>query len=224
MKVLIMAGGRGSRMGALTEHTPKCLLPVKGKPIVQHTIEKVREAGISDITIACHYLPEVVQSTLGSFAVDYIIENEPYGTAGALAMIPRDDILVINGDTLFDCDLRGMMEVHRKTKSLATIAAFHHRFVVPWGVVETDLFAERMNRLEAVRIHEQPAHDWLCMAGLYVISKRVLPYVKGKMDMPALLNILCDKDGPVTVWDKITHAMNVNTPQDLETANELEWT
>ena len=131
MQAVIMAGGKGTRLRALTnDEIPKPMVQVSGKPILQHQIEQLREQGVSDIILVVGYLGEVIESYFrdgSAFGVRirYIREEKPLGTAGALAMLPplldENEFFLVFGDVLFDIDLNRMVCFHRNRKSEATL-------------------------------------------------------------------------------------------------------
>src|SRR5437588_9696374 len=122
MKAVVMAGGEGSRLRPLTIGHPKPMVPVVGKPVMEHILELLRQHGITDIVVTLQYLPGVIQDFFGdgsAFGVNlnYSVEDRPLGTAGSvkLAMEYLDDtFLVISGDAITDLDLTAVIEYHRR--------------------------------------------------------------------------------------------------------------
>src|SRR5271170_2126686 len=125
----IMAGGFGKRLMPLTDKCPKPMLPVSGKPILEHLVSKFRAAGIQHVSISTHYLAESIVEHFHdgkNFGVhiEYVDEDRPMGTAGALAKASVGDLplLVINGDILTSIDFRTMLEFHREHSADTTVA------------------------------------------------------------------------------------------------------
>lgn len=118
MKAVILAGGLGSRLGDLTKDTPKPLLEVAGKPILEHIVSRLEEAGIKEIIVNIHYLPEMIREYLKNrvlyFYTPTLLGHE--GTIKALENWLTEDFFVINGDTISNADFKLMIETHKKQK------------------------------------------------------------------------------------------------------------
>lgn len=142
----VLAGGQGIRLRPITYELPKPMVTIKGKPILEYIIARLKEAGVLDIVISIGYLGEKIKEYFGdgsAFGVKirYIEEPKPLGTGGALKQAQsmfKDDVLVINGDGLFDFDLSKIYEFHKKEKALATIAVTTQEDVSQFGAVELD--------------------------------------------------------------------------------------
>lgn len=174
---VIMAGGQGARLRPLTETTPKPMLPVGGKPLLEHTIDQLRLAGIRRVEITTHYLGEVIREHFGDgsnfgVAISYLQENEPLGTAGALGLREKSDepILVVNGDVLSQLDVRAMLDFHNEHHAAMTVAVRRYQFEIPFGVVKS-------NGVDIVGISEKPTVSYLINAGIYVLSGEALSLV-----------------------------------------------
>lgn len=174
---VIMAGGQGTRLRPLTETTPKPMLPVGGKPLLEHTIDQLRTAGIRRVEITTHYLGEVIKQHFGDganfgVAISYLRENEPLGTAGALSLREKSDepLLVVNGDVLSQVDVRAMLDFHNEHKAAMTVAVRRHKFEIPFGVVEID-------GVDIRGVSEKPTISYLINAGMYVLSGEALSLV-----------------------------------------------
>ena len=120
----IMAGGFGSRLKPYTETTPKPMLEVNGKPMLQHIIERAKASGFQDIALILHYLPDQIQNYFGDgsdfgVSIEYVVENEPLGTAGGLSLLKMSNknyssIIVTNGDVVGNVDYKDMLQYHQK--------------------------------------------------------------------------------------------------------------
>ena len=130
MKAVVMAGGRGTRMAPLTHDVPKPMLPLVGKPILEREIKMLAREGFCDIILVIGHLGEAIKEYFGDGAafgvhITYCEEQEPLGTAGALALLKEalanDDFLLLNGDLLFDVDLSRFLAYHREKGGVATI-------------------------------------------------------------------------------------------------------
>ena len=188
----IMAGGFGKRLMPLTETCPKPMLPVNGKPILEHLVHKFRSAGIQHVSISTHYLAESIIEHFHDgkdFGVDieYVGEDQPMGTAGALAKaaVGNLPLLVVNGDILTSIDFRAMLEFHREHSADMTIAVQQYEMRIPYGVVTTE-------GIDAIRIVEKPTVRSFVNAGIYLIQPGVCKMVPSDrtFDMPDLITSL----------------------------------
>ena len=178
MQAIIMAGGRGTRLMPLTKDTPKPMVPIIDKPILEYSIDKLRETGITDVIITLCYMGEKIEKTFGDgkdsgVRIRYVYEKEPLGTAGGVknaSALIRDDFLVLSGDAYTDMDFTALLDFHKKNKGLCTMAAvrvtnpelFGNVFVNAKGLV-TD-FEEKP---------EKPKTN-LVNTGIYVFDKKIL--------------------------------------------------
>lgn len=188
--VVIMAGGQGLRLRPLTEGTPKPMLPVGGKPIIQHTIEALRADGFSNFVIAINYLGDQIESHFGDgsdFGVDisYVREEEPLGTGGALSLLQGNfvsPILVVNGDVMLSARISEMLEFHLKSGGELTVGVKLLETQIPYGVVDVDGSQIR-------GIKEKPVYRDFVNAGVYVLNPGLLVRVPQdeKFDMTDLL-------------------------------------
>ena len=129
MKVIIMAGGKGTRIASVKSDVPKPMIPIAGKPILEWQIECLRRQGLMEITLVIGYLGHVIQEYLGDgtnfgVKIDYFVEDHPLGTAGALfKMNLQDDFLLMCGDVILDVDFRRFIDFHRTNKAWASLMA-----------------------------------------------------------------------------------------------------
>lgn len=181
-KALISAGGFGTRMKELTRYTPKPMLPVQGKPILEHSIDLCKRHGITDIAISVLYLSDVIKNYFrnGSefgVSITYIDETEPLGTAGALN-IAREwfdrPFVMCNADDLKDVDITEMASLHQKNRAIATIALTRVNDPSKYGVVEME--SDRIVRfVEKPRPSETRSN--LINAGLYILNPEIINYI-----------------------------------------------
>ena len=129
MKTVIMAGGKGTRIASIAGDIPKPMIPVCGKPILEHQIECLKKNGLTDIILVIGHLGDHIKNYFSDGSrfgcnISYFTETEPLGTAGALYKIKSllDDFILLNGDTIFDIDFSRMITFHREKKAWATIA------------------------------------------------------------------------------------------------------
>lgn len=187
--IVLMAGGEGRRLRPLTEHTPKPMLDVGGRPILETIVRRFAAAGFSDFHISVNYRADVIRNHFGdggSLGIDisYIEEDMPLGTAGPLARLSANQdspVLVMNGDILSKVDPVQMIDFHRENASAATMAVRSYESQVPYGVVDiTD------NEIRGLR--EKPVTRHFINAGIYVLGPDALDLVPRDraFDMPDL--------------------------------------
>ena len=191
---LIMAGGFGRRLMPLTEKCPKPMLQVSGTPLIERLICKLRAVGIQHVSIATHYLAENIINHFHDgrdfgIHIEYVEEDRPMGTAGALARASHGDfpLLVINGDILTSIDFRAMLEFHNEHSPHMTVAVKQYDVRIPFGVFKTE-------GVDAVGIVEKPLVRNFVNAGIYLIRPDVCKMVPQdrSYDMPDLITALLD--------------------------------
>ena len=147
MKAVIMAGGEGTRLRPITLGLPKPMVPLLGRPVMEHIIGLLKRHGITDICVTLQYMPEVVQSWFGDGAelgvrLTYFVEREPLGTAGSvkncMSHLGEDDFLVISGGCRVRSDLSAAMGFHRASRADATLVLYRHPEPLEYGLVLTD--------------------------------------------------------------------------------------
>jgi NDP-sugar pyrophosphorylase family protein len=171
------------------------MLPIDGRPLLEHIVGQLRTAGVKKVNITTHYKAQVIEDHFRDgkeFGLDisYVDEKQPLGTAGALSLMEHSDepVLVINGDIVTRVDLRAMLDFHTEHRAQMTVAVREHNVKVPYGVVS-------MSGVDVSSIVEKPVHRFLINAGIYLISPdscRKIPYGK-KFDMPELIQQLLDE-------------------------------
>jgi dTDP-glucose pyrophosphorylase len=175
-QALIMAGGLGTRLRPLTEDVPKPMLRVAGRPILERIVLHLVGFGIERISISVGYLSEVIERHFGDGTdfgarIDYLREDEPLGTAGALGLLPQPPIaplVVVNGDLVTSVDVDAMLRAHARGGFAATIGTRRYLHTVPFGCIVRD--GERV-----VSIEEKPTLSREVNAGIYVLD----PWVAG---------------------------------------------
>jgi dTDP-glucose pyrophosphorylase len=219
--VVIMAGGRGARLAPLTQHCPKPMLKVAGRPLLETIIERLRAQGFSRFRLAVNYLAEVIEDHFGdgsAFDVDirYLRETEARGTAGALALLDEPvaaPLLVMNGDVMTRLNFSELLDFHAEHAALATLCVREQRFQAPHGVVEAD-------GARLVSLREKPTFQWLANAGIYCLDPSVLARVPpaGAFDMPELLAQLAGEGKMVGAYPIHEYWLDIGRPPDFELA------
>jgi dTDP-glucose pyrophosphorylase len=189
--IVLMAGGLGARLGKLTRDTPKPMLKVGSRPLLETIVRGFADQGFRHFYFAVNYKAEQIESHFGDGAalgveISYLRERERLGTAGALSLLPgRPELplLATNADLLVKEDYGSMIERHVEWKADATMAVRPYEMQVPFGVVR-----ERDGQIET--IEEKPIQRFVVSAGMYVLSPTVLDLVpRGTYyDMPSLFD------------------------------------
>ncbi len=179
--VFIMAGGFGTRLHPLTKETPKPLLKVGDKPILDTIIEQFVDFGFSNFYISTHYMPEKIQNNfidkdLGDISIKFIHEEKPLGTAGSLGLLPKDiselPIIIMNGDLLTKVDFSRLLDFHEENKVEATMCVREYDFQVPYGVI-------KMEGHKVKEIKEKPVHKFFVNAGIYILNRKLIQKIDG---------------------------------------------
>jgi len=226
LQAVVMAGGLGRRLAPLTEETPKPMLRVHDRPLLEIIIGQLREAGIRQVKVATHHRPEKIEEHFKDgkeFGVElsYVSENRPLGTIGGLGLLetPKETTLVMNGDILTQVDFRAMLAYHREHQADLTVAVRHYDFKVPYGVIECDGPVVR-------GVSEKPVIDFLVNAGIYLLEPVVHRFIPSgqPFDMTDLIQRLIQEKRPVVsfpireYWLDIgEHAEYQRAEQDVRT-------
>lgn len=183
MKAFILCGGKGTRLRPYTYKMPKPMLPIGGKPILQHIIEHLKSSGITDITLFVGYLRQDIKDYFGDgkkfgVSISYVEEEEERGTAGALlyAKKPKETFLVTMGDHLTDLNFKDMLAAHRKSGCPATIAVQDYHTRIEYGVIKT----KKDGKVE--EFQEKPLLSHKINTGIYVLEPEVFSVIKEKED------------------------------------------
>jgi len=224
-RAVIMAGGKGTRLRPYTESTPKPMVRVAGRPMIERLVLHLVGHGIRDIYIAVNYLSDVVENHFGdgsSFgcSIIYLKEESPLGSGGALSLLPpgiEDPLLVMNGDLVTQTDFGGFLDFHTNGRFAATMGLHAHKVDLPFGVAE-------VSGTNLLGLREKPTERFLVNAGLYVLSPEVLRYVPSGEEYPITeLFYSCIQDGlSVGAYYIEDDWMDVGRPADLERANGRE--
>ena len=234
MKAVLLAGGLGTRLKSLTSSTPKCMISVKGKPVIQHNIEWIKKFGITEFLINLHHLPEVVMNYFGDgskFDIDiiYSIEREPVGTAGGVKYFKKElkePFLVWYADNLSNCKLNNLVRVHNEKKCLGTMALYNRddETAAKSGIVRLDENNMITGYVEKPKVEELFTH--LIGAGVIVFEPEILDYIQddifqdfGKDILPKLVNKLYGykMDSDEKLWW-------IDTEEDLKRCEQVLYT
>jgi dTDP-glucose pyrophosphorylase len=192
--VVLMAGGRGTRLYPLTADTPKPMLAVGGRPLLERLLEQVRDAGFSRVLMAVNYRADVIQEHFGngsSFGVDiaYLREDRPLGSAGALRLAGAEldqPFVVMNADLLTNVNLAALMRFHLEERNAVTVGVRQYVLELPYGVVE-------LEGTRIVGLSEKPKPRYFVNAGVYAVNPSVLalmPVHDEPFDMTDVIDVV----------------------------------
>ncbi len=218
---LIMAGGRGERLKPLTNDTPKPLLKVGDKPIIEHNIDRLNTYGIDDVWISLRYLGERIESHFGSGAhksmrINYVNENEPLGTAGALALVNNfvhDRILMMNSDLLTNIDFEEFYLFFEEHEADLAVACIPYQVNVPYAVMET-------HNLVVTGFKEKPTYTHYSNAGIYLMKREVAEMVPSNEHFNAtdLMEKLIKEGKKVLSYPFMGYWLDIGRHEDFEKA------
>lgn len=217
-QALVMAGGFGTRLGELTRNTPKPLVEVAGKPILEHVLGALEDAGVGKIDIAVHYLADQIHSFVenrpNTAAVSLVEESEPLGTAGALALLneaPKAPSLVINADVVTDVDFSALHQFYLRHEYDAIVCVSPYSIDIPFGVVEFDEAGGFRG------IQEKPKLTRHIAAGVYYLSPTVFSLVKRgeRIDMPDVLKRAHELGLKIGVFPIHEYWVDLGRPTDI---------
>ena len=222
-KAVIMAGGLGSRLGELTKHTPKPLLPVGNKPIIAVTVEQLAKHGIQEIFISVNYKAEMIKDFFkanppANTKINFLEEKEFLGTAGSLSLLPPDietPLLVMNGDILSPVNYGNLLDYHIQSGRSMTVCTREYNFEIPYGVLV-------MRGNELVNIEEKPSHSIFINAGIYVLSPTVLKKIPSdqRYDMPDLIKTINAEMQGISCFPLSDFWLDIGNPKDYSKARE----
>ncbi|MEJ8674901.1 nucleotidyltransferase family protein [Chromobacterium amazonense] len=220
--VVIMAGGLGSRLKELTHATPKPMLNVGSRPILETIVRSFSEQGFRRFYLAVNYKAEQIEAHFGDgsrfdIEIQYLREKKRMGTAGALSLLPTEleqPIVVTNADLLTKADYGAMLEKHLATGADATMAVRKYEMQVPFGVIQ-----EKDGRI--FNISEKPVHQFIVSAGMYVLSPHVLKFVPRDQffDMPMLFETITTQGLFARCHHVDGYWLDIGQPSDFERAN-----
>lgn len=222
--VVIMAGGLGSRLGELTKETPKPMLHVGNKPILQHLIEQFREQGFHKFILCLNYKKEQIQEYFGdgndfSVQIEYIIENKRMGTAGALSLINKKlmaPFFVINADVLTNMNFSDFLQFHYNAKSIASMAVRPYEHNIPFGVINSN------DKGEITTIEEKPNILFNVNTGIYILEQEAIEKIPKDefFDMPTLFKTLISENNTCSCYNLNDYWIDIGRKEELIRANK----
>lgn len=224
---VMMAGGRGERLRPLTLTTPKPLLKIGGRPIIDYNIESLMLHGVESITVTVNYLREQIERHFAKAAeyggrklrIECVAETERLGTMGSLSLIkefPREDIIVMNSDLLTTIDFAAMYERHKESGAALTMGVIPYSVNVPFAIIDTE--GDRVTALQ-----EKPTYNYLANAGVYIMRREIAESLeKGKyLDAPDLIDRLIAEGKKVGYYRIEGTWIDIGSPADFARAEAL---
>lgn len=221
MKVVIMAGGKGTRIASVSTEIPKPMIRIADKPILYYQIECLKNQGLKDIIIVIGHLGHIIKEYFGDgsdlgVTISYIEENQPLGTAGSLFFLKniiKNDFLLINGDVIFDIDIKRFHMAHTNNHGLATILTHPNNHPYDSGIIITDDSERVINWL-----HREDERKWYknrVNAGIHILSPEVLEmfYEPQKIDLDRDVLKPLIKKGQLYAYDSPEYVKDMGTPE-----------
>jgi len=220
--VFLMAGGFGTRLRPLTNNCPKPMLKVGDKPILEQILLNFVEAGFHRFYISTHYMPEVIRDYFGNgekwgISIQYVHEDEPLGTGGALGLLPHDEIeqplFMMNGDLLTSLNLHSFLEFHETHNGVATMCVREYEHQVPYGVITSE-------GTQIKSMVEKPVHRFFVNAGIYLLDPVLVKSVEPgtRIDMPTLLEGQIDGGNAVNMFPIHEYWLDIGRMDDFHKA------
>jgi len=220
---VLMAGGFGKRLQPLTSSIPKPMLKVGSKPILETIVEQLVESGFKKIFISVFYKASMVQQYFGDgnkwgVEINYLIEDRPLGTAGALSLLPDDigslPVLVMNGDILTKVDFLHLLAFHKEQDCDLTVCVREYDFQIPYGVVE-------VADSRIIGLTEKPVQSVFVNAGIYVVKQNLFRARNNEAtrDMTDLIERQIEEQRPVNVFPIHEYWIDIGRMEEYKRAN-----
>jgi NDP-mannose synthase len=221
MKAVILAGGKGSRLAPYTKVIPKPLMPIGDMPILEVLLYQIKRAGVDEVILSVGHMASLLRAFFQDgkhigLRIRYSYEKIPLGTAGPLAIVEDLDetFLVMNGDVLTTLDFSELIEFHRESKALVTIAMHNRNVKIDLGVLKLN------DKNEIVGYLEKPTYDYQVSMGVYVFEPAVLKYIPEAQyfDFPSLILRLLEAGERVVGFPFGGYWQDLGRPDDYEHA------
>lgn len=223
IRAVVLAGGKGTRLAPYSTVLPKPLMPVGDMPILEIVLRQLKKSGFRRVTIAVGHLAELIEAFFGNgskwgLRLDYSREDEPLGTAGPLRLVKglNDTFLVMNGDLLTTLDYRDLVNKHKKSGAIATLAVLRREVKIDLGIIETD-------ENNAVKEYiEKPILKYDISSGIYAFTPVVLRYIPAgrRFDLPDLIRALIQHGHKVNAYRFTGSWLDIGRPDDYTQAVE----
>lgn len=220
--VIIMAGGLGTRLKELTKDTPKPMLKVGKKPILESIVQRLKEQNFENFIFCVNYKKQIIEDYFKKgkdfgIKISYIKERKKLGTAGALSLIKQDfkeSFIVMNADILTELNFNELLKTHKDSKALMSVCVREFEQQIPFGVIE-------QNKGFITNITEKPVQKFLVSAGIYVCEPEILELLNKNeyLDMPELIKLAMQK-GRVNTYLIHNYWIDIGRLDEFVKANE----
>ena len=223
--VVVMAGGKGSRMMPFTSKCPKPMLTIGDKPILEHILLKAKAEGFNKFVFSVNYLGYLIKNYFKDGSkwgvhIKYLNEKKPLGTAGSLSLLkpkPKIPFVVCNGDIISQIKFYDILSFHNKAKSMASMVVKPYELRNPYGVVE-------VSGNDIVTLKEKPISRTCVNAGVYAFDPKILNLIeKNKyLDMNVFFKKLISKSKKVMAFPAYENWIDVGKPKDYRKAKKIK--
>jgi len=220
---VLMAGGEGKRLRPLTENTPKPLLKVGGKPIIEYNVDRLAQVGIKTMYLSVNYLAGQIidyfqDGADKGISIQYIKEDKPLGTIGSILLVDEfeyDDIIVMNSDLLTNIDFGDFYKTFKNSEADMAVATTSYHVDVPYAVLET-----KDNKVKSLK--EKPRYTYYSNAGIYLIKKKLLKMIpKGEFfDITDLMEKVIEMDYKLLSYPINGYWLDIGQHDDFQKAQE----
>lgn len=221
---VLMAGGEGKRLRPLTEKTPKPLLKVGEKPIIEYNIDRLQKVGIKNVNLSINYLGDQLVDYFGDGAnrnlnIRYVRENKPLGTIGSILLVENfehEDILVMNSDLLTNIDYADFFKTYKDSEADMAVAATSYQVDIPYGVLEVN----ESNIVKSLK--EKPRYTYFSNAGIYIIKKDLLKMIPEDQffDITDLINRIIEMNLKLITYPINGYWLDIGKHEDFKKAQE----
>lgn len=221
---VLMAGGEGKRLRPLTENTPKPLLKVGDKPIIEYNIDRLRNVGIQNVHISVNYLADQLITYFGNgddkqLNIKYVKEDKPLGTIGSILLVDHfehDDIIVMNSDILTNIDFGDFFKTFKDGDADMAVAATSYHVDVPYAVLEVN----ESNSVKSLK--EKPRYTYYSNAGIYIIKRKVLNMIPENefFDITDLMDRILEMNMKLITYPINGYWLDIGKHEDFKKAQE----
>ncbi|MGJ1224638.1 nucleotidyltransferase family protein [Sphingobacterium siyangense] len=221
---VLMAGGEGKRLRPLTEKTPKPLLKVGDKPIIEYNIERLKKVGIKNVNLSINYLGDQLIDYFGdgkdrNLNIQYVKEEKPLGTIGSILLVDHfshDDIIVMNSDLLTNIDFADFFQTYKKTDADMAVATTSYHVDVPYAVLEVN----ESNTVKSLK--EKPRYTYYSNAGIYILKRDLLKMIPENQffDITDLMDRILEMNLKLVTYPINGYWLDVGKHEDFKKAQE----
>jgi len=221
IRVVVLAGGKGTRLKPYTTVFPKPLMPIGDMPILEVILRQLKSFGFEKITLSVNHLADLIQSFFGNgrklgLDISYSMEDTPLGSAGSISLVENltEHFLVMNGDLLTTIDYAAMVREHMDSNATATIGVYPREVKIDFGVLELG------NRGELINYKEKPRFEFLVSMGVNAFHKSTLDFIPKRkyLDIPTLMMNLKNAGKEVLTYRSECQWLDIGRPDDYEQA------